>query len=246
MKPRWTPEEREQVRALVADGLNSREIALIVTHPRKGITDAVAKYQLGPWLAKPGIKPGTRMRAAPDDFADLAARLTHYQLRGHYRVAASTITRWAREVGMGKPAGGMAVPMPENFPHLAPTMTQPQARAMYGRGETVLLRWCREAGVKFKRRTVGVPRSSQSPVDRNQRDMTRAGQAADFLRRFGPVFRSDAEGNPKPSGTHWRRGRFVLTDDDVLERAEHLGFAPEAWRTLATPIPTINHEGPRA
>lgn len=59
-----------------------------------------------------------------------------------------------------------------------------------------------------------------APVDKFQRDMSAAGQAADFLRKFGPVYRCDVRGRPLADGFFWRRGSAVLSDDELIERAD--------------------------
>jgi hypothetical protein len=71
-----------------------------------------------------------------------------------------------------------------------------------------------------------------NPLNPARRDMTRIGQAADFLRRFGPVFRCGPGGVALQSGLHWNRGGFVLTDAELVARAERLGWDPDAWRRL--------------
>lgn len=58
------------------------------------------------------------------------------------------------------------------------------------------------------------------------RDLTLAGQAADFLRRFGSVYRCDVTGKPNSKGTRWKRNYSVLTDDELMHRARRLGWTP--------------------
>lgn len=60
-----------------------------------------------------------------------------------------------------------------------------------------------------------------------RRDCTRAGQAADFLQKNGPIYRCTSKGAPFAKGTFWNRGGRILTDDDVIERAARLGWTPE-------------------
>lgn len=65
------------------------------------------------------------------------------------------------------------------------------------------------------------------------RDNSVAGQAADYLRRFGPVVRCNAKGRYDENGTHWRRNASILTADEIIERAEANGFDARAWARLA-------------
>lgn len=63
-------------------------------------------------------------------------------------------------------------------------------------------------------------------------DGSLASRAADFLRPLCPVYRCDAVGNPLPDGAFWLRGRAVLTDDELIERARVRGWDPDAWRRV--------------
>ena len=65
------------------------------------------------------------------------------------------------------------------------------------------------------------------------RDTSLVGQAADYLRRFGPVVRCDDKGRYSGNGTHWRRGASILMADEIIERAEANGFDARAWARLA-------------
>lgn len=60
-----------------------------------------------------------------------------------------------------------------------------------------------------------------------------AGEAAEYLKKYGPVTRCNEAGRFDPKGSMWRRGSTVLTDDEVIERAVAKGFDREAWRKLA-------------
>lgn len=61
------------------------------------------------------------------------------------------------------------------------------------------------------------------------RDMSHAGQAADFLRHSAPIHRCDARGRTQREHANagfWNRGGFVLTDDEVVRRAARQGWMP--------------------
>lgn len=60
-----------------------------------------------------------------------------------------------------------------------------------------------------------------------------ADMAAQFLQRFAPVFRADADGSANPKGESWRYGSAILTEAELFERAERKGFDPDGWRRLA-------------
>lgn len=57
------------------------------------------------------------------------------------------------------------------------------------------------------------------------RDLSRVGQAADFLRKYGAVYRCGPRGNPQPKGEFWNRNGHVLTDDEIISRASRLGWS---------------------
>lgn len=60
--------------------------------------------------------------------------------------------------------------------------------------------------------------------DRPYVDPSPAGQAAEFLRRFGPVVRCNEQGRYDPAGDRWRRGSSLLTADEIIERAVRNGW----------------------
>lgn len=59
--------------------------------------------------------------------------------------------------------------------------------------------------------------------------------AADLLRVHDRVamYRCDADGRANPQGDHWRYGNAVLTDAEVVAKAERKGWSADAWRALA-------------
>ncbi|MBB4154149.1 hypothetical protein GGQ80_002059 [Sphingomonas jinjuensis] len=196
-------------------------------------------------------------RPAPDDFADVAARLHVEQLMAHYGAAYTTVHRWIGETG-ATPLQRSVKPMPDDF-KVTLDMTQAAAAERYGVSVDVVRRWDEEAG--FDRRAAyrnrlarearervavrpaatsravatGATRASKfgTPFDPAKRDWSLAGQAADFLRRLGPVARCDASGRYDPKGNHWRRGSSILTAADVIARAERNGWQRDAWSKLA-------------
>jgi hypothetical protein len=104
--------------------------------------------------------------------------------------------------------------------------------ARYSVGVETIRRWRLECGVPLQPR---VPRQKKllpfkqnayttAPIDRAHRDDSLAGQAADYLRRFGPVIRCNAAGRYDPNGDRWLRGSSLLTADEVIERAEFNGW----------------------
>ncbi|MDO7841103.1 hypothetical protein [Sphingomonas immobilis] len=185
----------------------------------------------------------SRTRSRPSDFAELAQTMTSAELRLHYRTSKASISQWRRECAIVTPrerhisAGTFKpTPVPENFRQVAPTLSVHAAKIFFEVGDTVLRRWEAEAGVRLRRQLPGRPRQPGTVINDTIRDMSRAGQAADFLRRFGPVARCDATGRYLADGFYWRRGSTVLSADEVIERAERNGWRADAWRQIPASV----------
>lgn len=189
----WSTTDLKRIRALIADGCNSREIAPVFNVSRKAIIHIAAKHGLGPWIAKPGSKPGDTTHI-PDDFAARYATSSIKALAAHYGRSTATVSTWCKRLGLSRPVGLPVKPKPRIVHH----------------------------------------RYLTAPVDRAYVDTSLVGRAADYLRRFGPVYRCNAEGRPSIGGRFWRRGGGgVLTDAEIIERAEYNGFDAAAWRRCA-------------
>ena len=104
------------------------------------------------------------------------------------------------------------------------------AAAHYQASLKTITRWRTESGLTFGRRVkkrprgVGFGRPGGLPRVEIFRDMSAPGHAADFLRRYGAVFRCDENRKPNAKGGFWNRNGRVLTDTDIMERAERLGW----------------------
>ena len=179
----------------------------------------------------------------PADFPEHAAIMTSKELTAHYGSWPGCIARWRRICGVPASIPNAPAAAPANFASLAPTMTRHEAESFFGCGEKVLQRWASQHGVKFRRQISVVSGQRRHKINDTQRDMTRAGQAAEFLQRFGPVFRCEGTGRQNPRGKFWRRGNaYPLTDAEIIDRAEFRGFDADAWKR----IPTTHTEGARA
>jgi len=194
----WTPERMDEVRGLIAKGMTAREVSEATGLTRKAVIEAAKRYGLGPWLVKPGSKPGDT-RHIPDDYAERWAVLSNKQLAAHYRKSGATVGVWNKLLGLVRPTGKHVNPKPAKT---APPKTITSA---------TVKRW---------------PAHHKPAPMVSNRDVTQAGLAADFLRRFGPVVRCRADGRYDERGTHWRRGSTVLTADEVIERAQRNGWRP--------------------
>lgn len=94
-----SPEHRERVRELVAEGLSSRKVAEAMGVSRRMILGVVERFNLGPWC----VKAGKPQRPAPSDFAEAFNRMTQRALAEHYQVNRRMIERWARRLNLTSP-----------------------------------------------------------------------------------------------------------------------------------------------
>jgi hypothetical protein len=201
----------------------------------------IAKTKLG----RTQIRPPRPHMALPPDFAHHALSISSEALAKRYGCSVETVARFRREVGVEapRPLGNLKPrtkrPMPEGFAVFAPQMSVAEIRAKTGASSGSVRRWLDEAGVSTRAPARHGVLSGRSPMgflsraaDRGHRDHTRDGEAADYLRRFGPVYRCRANGRADPKGSHWCRGSTVLTAQDVIQRAVAKGFNPNAWQDL--------------
>lgn len=187
-------------------------------------------------------------RSAPADFSQFCDIETVPELMKRYGCGTKAVARWRRDVG-GEPKRNSAntpLPVPADFMANAAVMTERQIREHYGRAVATIRKWCAATGVKPRPAARGFAVTKQSFQPRlvpnratakplvAYKDPSRAGEAAEYLRHFGPVFRCTPTGKQDPNGTHWNRGgRTILTDDELIGRAERNGWAPDAWKDLA-------------
>lgn len=178
-------------------------------------------------MASPLAKP------VPPDF-DPATPITVSMTK--HGVSKSTIGKWRREAGYkGRP--GALEPWTDledqqlkaNFNSL----TYPQIADLIGRSAAAvksraILLGLRKAAAQFQRDT--------RTKFEGQRAKGRADLAAEYVRCHDRVaiFRCDAAGAPKPKGDHWKYGfgSLILTDDEMIAKAERKGWAPDAWKEL--------------
>lgn len=214
------------------------------------VMDLMRHYRVGNsvvhrWINEVGGKPRAHRvlppKPAPVDFAHFAAIETVDLLMKRYSCGTALITRWRREVSGDGPKirpSRETKPMPDGFALVAANLTERELRERYGISKHTVHKWCARAAVSPRKATRPVVslgamgRPKAAPMGQN-RDTSRAGMAADFLRKFGPVVRCDATGRFNPTGDHWRRGPSVLCADEIIARALRNGWQPDAWKALA-------------
>lgn len=201
-------------------------------------------------------------RPVPPDFAATATTLTKQQLMALYGAGWNCLTRWLEAVGVTPPLGCAGVKkalLPDDYRAVAARLvTQSAIGKHYGVSYVIVRRWDREAGLVRQRFIPSpTPRTPTTPSTAKRqgghgfrasaavpRDTSRAGQAARFLQRDCPVYRCRPDGQQSERGTHWHYGRnTILTDAEIIARAERRGFDPDGWKRVA---PSPFNTGARA
>jgi hypothetical protein len=237
--------QRQNNRPLPSDFADLAATGLSIVALRKHY--AVGTFVVNRWIEQIGGKARAKRdlppRAMPDDFPVHAARETVDLLMRRYECGTAAIARWRREAlasGALTKEPRQIKPLPGGFALIAPGLTEREMRERYGISKPTVRKWCAAAGVVplRARRTAPPPslgamgRPKAAPMSQN-RDTSRAGMAADYLRRFGPVIRCKADGHFDPAGSHWRRGSTILTAEEIVARAIRNGFDPDGWRCVA-------------
>lgn len=116
-----------------------------------------------------------------------------------------------------EPVGQYALrPMPDDFEAVAAMPVYKLMRMFRARRETIQ-RWIRACGIEPG------PRANLKAVGAinlaTVRNWSDADDAAAKLRKFGPVHRCDEQGRFDIAGHFWRAGWAILTDAEIIERA---------------------------
>lgn len=147
-----------------------------------------------------------------------------------YGVAPSTIFKWRQKVGYVPPRDDL---WGDDDIHRLKTLYSGNSlndvAAMLGRTVSAVKSKAIALGL---RRATGNFAPDRAPQIRG-RCQGQADMAAQFLQRFAPVFRADADGSANPKGESWRYGSSILTEAELFARAERKGFDPDGWKRLA-------------
>lgn len=223
----------EILRALVAQANSAAAIAVKTGLNRKVVLRRVREGNLGPWIA--GRSREMMQRPVPDDFHDRARSHGFNDNMGFYGCGYETLQRWYTETGLPKIRSKRekGQPAPKGFEDFAREHSQRETMRHFGISRDMVRTF--EAQMKITRvrfmktptegrghaaKFIKVNAYQTAPVNRFQRDMSAAGQAADFLRKFGPVYRCDVRGKAIEDGFFWRRGSAILSDAELIERAD--------------------------
>lgn len=123
--------------------------------------------------------------------------------------------------------------MPDDFMEILRAKGSLGAAAHYRSSAATITRWRRQMDLRpharAKRGSVSNgggrrSRGFRETLQATRRDMSVIGQAVEFLRRIGPVFRCLTSGAASDKGEFWNRNGWVLSDEDVVSRATRLGW----------------------
>lgn len=182
------------------------------------------------WCAEVGItmRQVQADMPMPHGFAGHASVSSNDELRARYNVGKAAIIRWRKECGVpGKRNGDTKKPLPETFAATARGLSRPQLCQRYGVCDSVIRRWQKEAGVtpfspKLRPLKSWGQTAPLKTVDNRPDSLVTRAQS--HLQRIGPV---------------WKRGDgfYVfgrqMTVDQMLSRAEAMGFDPNEWKRVA-------------
>ena len=182
----WTDEELDALKRGIASGMSARAVGKLLGRGHKGIIAAARRYKLGPW------------------------------------------PRVLSEQQMASPRNG---PIPDDFVERWRQHSQEALALHYGYHRSVIGRWVERlglvrvntgqaiSGAKPKPRKVAASDMGRAHapaiIGEPLRNMSPAGRAADYLRRYGPVFRRD---------DGWMRATTRLTDAELIVRAQQKGW----------------------
>lgn len=150
-----------------------------------------------------------------------------------YHTSKTTAHRWRREVGYDGP-GGTVSAWSERDTYILRTnfnsMTYSQLCELLGRTAPAIKAKANSMGLRKAQRNFA--RDSRTSFH-GQRAKGVADMAAQHLRRDAPVFRCDVNGAANPKGKCWRYGNAVLTEAELIAKAERKGWSADSWRELA-------------
>lgn len=217
----------------------------------------VGEWMVRKWRAMTpvpgGKRGGSQPKPVPEDFGKLAVQMSNYQLAAHYGTSRQIISRWRSMLGINISSGSPKAlrPRPNDFREIAVTMGNDKLARHYSAAIETVRRWRVETQAWYvpalRPKKVPAPRKpryrqppqSTSTIVRLQtlqgrippRDTSLLGTVADFLRqaRRYRIHRCTEGGGADQAGKFWRVENAVLTDDELIARAERWGWSADRW-----------------
>lgn len=177
------------------------------------------------WRQEMGIPPSsaTAPTPIPVDFVERCAEMNRRELGDHYGASYKLITRWLEESG-AIPLIVTRKPVPADFAERCARMTAAELARFYQCGNQLIYRWLRESGLSAKAYNPTQAIRTMVHTDRLNSIKVRdaAQEAAYKLQRLRPVYRCTETGIADITGKFWRAGNAVLTDAELIARAEKI------------------------
>lgn len=149
----------------------------------------------------------------------------------YHKVHKNTVSRWRAKIGA--PGANAPAPWTDDDLHRLRTnfnaMSYEALARMLGRSVDSVRQRANRIGLKKASGTFAPDRAPQI----RGRVTGIADMAQQHLQRFAPCFRCDESGTANPKGKFFRFGNAVLSEDEMMERAERKGWRKDAWRELA-------------
>lgn len=168
----------------------------------------------------------------PLDFRDNALRPLR-ELAERYGVDRHTAAKWRRLCGVTdfprRPSWSKTEDdyLRANFHDHGPTVIGKEL----GRSSNAVKARARKLGLGSMRPR-GVPQLATSRLS-GERTYGRADAAAQHLQHYASVYRCDVEGHADHKGGFWRYGNIILTEPELLAKAERKGWRADSWREIA-------------
>lgn len=186
-------------------------------------------------------------RPIPDNFAEMIRTMPRGQVRKHFRVGTVIFAKWLKSIDAPVNRFQAApTPVPEDFEALAPTHTGKALSEYYGVSKDVITRWRKITDIrspyslrKKKGPTTPKARSTHSwgapkVTVMDTRTTSPMSKAQDFMQRQGwPCWRCNENGSFNRKGTHFHLGRLIVTESELLARAERKGWRQDDWQQIA-------------
>lgn len=176
--------------------------------------------------------------AIPADFISFAENKGWRAIAARYGVSRETITKWRREAALSKGARpGWSAEEDAYLTAHYRTAAMPDIAEHLGRSVNAVKSRARALGIQVStfRQHFGFTRDRKPNV--SGRVQSSADMAAGFIRAHdrAAVYRTNQDGAPNPKGDHWKYGygSLVLTEDELIAKAERKGWRADEWKRLA-------------
>lgn len=251
--PNWTDAEIAKVCEMAAQGMSARRIgeevgrSIDAVYLLKRKVPGLSFNATGGGDLRP--VPADFAERAYDKILELKARYgASHAVICRWREQIG-ITRQMLRDHLAQVSGRKRLPIPEGFAEYQRGHTVAEVAEYFGIHQKTARRMFAELGIDRRQQynearaaqaaqrkaAKPAPKPASSSIDRSafiamgkiarpHIDPTPAGQAAEYLRRLGPVVRCDERGRYDPAGNRWRRGSALLTADEIIERAIRNGW----------------------